>query len=147
MSLSKHNFSDVLSLYNGLLAKYPILTKSLTSGIIGFAGALVSSKLRVINQLLGCRVLISNTYCIQQSKTENLWKTAGPLTVYSVLFAAPVTHYFYNILQKVCGSNLVLKVLIDRLLFCPIFVFVTIYILDILQVCQVCIVWIFAPKL
>ena len=72
---------------------------------------------------------------LQNSKIENLWRSTGPLTIYSALFAAPITHYFYNILQRFFGPNLVAKVLVDRLVFCPIFVFFTLYIIDRLQVC------------
>ena len=57
------------------------------------------------------------------------------MTIYSSLFAAPITHYFYSTLQTIFGPNVVAKVLVDRLVFCPIFVFFTLYILDRLQVC------------
>ena len=57
------------------------------------------------------------------------------MTIYSSLFAAPITHYFYSTLQTIFGPNVIAKVLVDRLVFCPIFVFFTLYILDRLQVC------------
>lgn len=137
MSLSKQTF-DVVSFYNECLASSPILTKALTSGIIGFTGAYVSSKIRVF--IPTCNLCYKQQYnnafiFLQNSKIENLWRSTGPLTIYSALFAAPITHYFYNILQRFFGPNLVAKVLVDRLVFCPIFVFFTLYIIDRLQVC------------
>ena len=132
MSLSKQ--STILGFYNELLANSPLLTKVLTSGIIGFTGAYVSSKLRVISSNFS--VTIWTKLSFQKSHIESLWKSTGPLTTYSALFAAPITHYFYNILQKLFGSNIVAKVLVDRLVFCPVFVFFTLYILDRLQVCS-----------
>ena len=74
MSLSKQTF-DVVSFYNECLASSPILTKALTSGIIGFTGAYVSSKIRVF--IPTCNLCYKQQYnnafiFLQNSKSENL---------------------------------------------------------------------------
>jgi hypothetical protein len=49
MSLSKNGLLyEIASEYNACLRNSPLITKSITSGVIGFAGSLVASKLRVI---------------------------------------------------------------------------------------------------
>ena len=52
MSLSKNGLmSDIATEYNTCLRNSPLITKSITSGVLGFAGSLVASKLRVIIKL------------------------------------------------------------------------------------------------
>ena len=49
MSLSKNELVyEIAAEYNACLRSSPLITKSITSGVIGFAGSLVASKLRVI---------------------------------------------------------------------------------------------------
>lgn len=50
--------SKLLENYDQSLKNQPLLTKSLTSGIIGFAGALVSSKIQVQNTFIFSRIKI-----------------------------------------------------------------------------------------
>ena len=48
MSLSKNSLLySVATDYNNCLKTNPLVTKSITSGVLGFAGSLVASKLRV----------------------------------------------------------------------------------------------------
>ena len=48
MSLSKNSLLlDFVKDYNNSLKTNPLITKSITSGVLGFAGSLVASKLKV----------------------------------------------------------------------------------------------------
>ena len=69
-----------------------------------------------------------------QDSNESLWNKTGPFTTYGLLVAGPVTHYFYNFLEKILGSNIKGKVLFERLVFCPTFLVVTLYVLERLKV-------------
>lgn len=69
-----------------------------------------------------------------QSKNEaGFWKITGPMTTYGLFFVGPVTHYFYNVLESLF-SKTSHKVLFERLVFCPIFLLCTLYILERLNV-------------
>ena len=47
MSLSTLNLQFLLETYKKYLQSHPLLTKSITSGVLGFAGSAVAAKLRV----------------------------------------------------------------------------------------------------
>ena len=48
MSLSKNSLLlEIVKDYNNSLKTNPLITKSITSGVLGFAGSLVASKLKV----------------------------------------------------------------------------------------------------
>ena len=54
MSLSKNSLLlDFVKDYNNALKTNPLITKSITSGVLGFAGSLVASKLRVNLKITG----------------------------------------------------------------------------------------------
>ena len=143
MSLSKSSnyLTLLLEIYNGHLRKTPLLTKSITSGVLSFAGALVASYLRVIFIILifilWSKYFISYHYNpkkFQGSSHSGLLKNTGPFTIYGLVVAGPVTHYFYNFLEKILANNTIGKILFERLVFCPIFLLFTLYILQRLQV-------------
>ena len=54
MSLSKDSLLlDFVKDYNNSLKTNPLITKSITSGVLGFAGSLVASKLKVNLKIIG----------------------------------------------------------------------------------------------
>ena len=54
MSLSKNSLLlEIVKDYNNSLKTNPLITKSITSGVLGFAGSLVASKLRVNLKITG----------------------------------------------------------------------------------------------
>ena len=54
MSLSKNSLLlEIVKDYNNSLKTNPLITKSITSGVLGFAGSLVASKLKVNLKIIG----------------------------------------------------------------------------------------------
>ena len=54
MSLSKNSLLlEIVKDYNNSLKTNPLITKSITSGVLGFAGSLVASKLKVNLKITG----------------------------------------------------------------------------------------------
>eukprot|EP00090_Calanus_glacialis_P029073 TRINITY_DN46621_c0_g1_i1.p1 TRINITY_DN46621_c0_g1~~TRINITY_DN46621_c0_g1_i1.p1 ORF type:complete len:187 (+),score=27.00 TRINITY_DN46621_c0_g1_i1:32-592(+) len=107
---------SVLELYLRLLKANPIITKSITSGIIACAGSSLSQAL---------------------SRGEVSMKVSRSFLIFGSLVTGPVTHYLYIALDRLFpGTGLaksLLRVLTDRLVFSPAFLFVTIYLLGRLQ--------------
>jgi len=114
MSLSTLNLQFLLETYKKYLQSHPLLTKSITSGVLGFAGSAVAAKLRNSN--------------------ESLIESTRPLTIYGLCITGPITHYFYNALEIMLKGNVKGKVLFERLIFAPFFMVLTLYILERLKV-------------
>uniref|UniRef100_A0A3B4B3X3 Uncharacterized protein n=1 Tax=Periophthalmus magnuspinnatus TaxID=409849 RepID=A0A3B4B3X3_9GOBI len=98
---------SLLQQYLMLLKKYPILTKSVTSGILSALGNLLS-------QILEAR------------KKENMG-TPHRQSLYQLLFTGPLSHYFYQLMEVWMPTTdpfcLVKRLLLDRLFFAPAFLF------------------------
>merc|ERR1739838_678036 len=107
---------SILGLYQRLLKANPILTKSITSGIIACAGSSLS------------QVLAGGAVSMKVSRS---------FLIFGSLVTGPVTHYLYIALDRLFpGTGLaksLLRVLTDRLIFSPAFLFLTIYLLGRLQ--------------
>jgi len=92
----------------------PLLTKSITSGVISCAGSCIA---QLATQPQGVSVNVARAFL-----------------VYGGLVTGPVTHYFYILLDKAFpGSGIasrILRVLTDRLIFSPAFLLLTLYLLD-----------------
>merc|ERR1711971_1345605 len=105
---------SLLSAYRGLLRLRPLLTKSITSGVISCAGSCIA---QLATQPQGVSVNV-----------------ARAVLVYGGLVTGPVTHYFYILLDRAFpGSGIasrILRVLTDRLIFSPPFLLLTLYLLD-----------------
>ena len=63
-----------------------------------------------------------------------MWTETKPLTLFGLVFAGPITHYFYNILEVIVKGSTHKKVLFERLVFAPTFVAFTLYVLERLKV-------------
>jgi protein Mpv17 len=101
------------SVYSQLLEQRPLLTKSITSGVISLAADVVCQysfpKKNEQNEL--------NT-------TINISRTVR-FTILGVVYTAPALHYWYGFLGRIIVGNnyysTVNRVLLDQLLFAPLF--------------------------
>ncbi|KAG7480887.1 hypothetical protein MATL_G00061030 [Megalops atlanticus] len=116
----------LLQEYLILLKKYPILTKSVTSGILSALGNLLS-------QALERR---------KRSKNGSLTKDIdilGParFAVYGLCVTGPLSHYFYQLLELLFPSTVpyctLKRLLLDRLIFAPAFLLLFFFIMNILE--------------
>merc|ERR1719300_1374096 len=102
--------------YQELIKSNPIVTKSITSGVIAIIGSSISQA---------------------ASGREVSLRVSQSFLIYGTLLTGPITHYFYRVLDKIFpGKGLttsVLKVLTDRLFFSPAFLALTLYALQRLQ--------------
>lgn len=107
---------NLFQLYQGLLKSNPILTKSITSGVIACLGSSLS-------QVVGEGVVSL--------------KISRSFLIFGSLVTGPVTHYLYNALDRLFPRpgviSSILKVLVDRALFSPVFLTLTLYLLSRLQ--------------
>jgi len=118
-STSKYSYwtlQNLFQLYQGLLHSSPILTKSVTSGVIACAGSSLSQFVSV---------------------GEVSLKISRSFLIFGTLITGPVTHYLYITLDKLFPRpgviTTILKVLVDRALFSPAFLTLTLYLLSRLQ--------------
>lgn len=107
---------DLLRAYTSLLRQWPILTKSGTSALTSCLG---SSLQQVVTEgKVNCNI-------------------ARSFLLYGGLVSGPITHFLYIALDKIFpGPGLtqgLLRVLTDRLIFSPAFLFLTIYLINRLQ--------------
>jgi len=107
---------NILRAYQKLLISNPIVTKSVSSGVIACLGSTLSQAF---------------------SAGEISLKVSRSFLIFGTLITGPVTHYLYTSLDKLFpGSGLAksfLRVLTDRLVFAPCFLFLTLYVLSRLQ--------------
>ncbi|XP_059844007.1 peroxisomal membrane protein 2 [Hypanus sabinus] len=114
----------LLQQYLFLLKKYPILTKSVTSGILSGLG-------NVLSQIMENRRK-------DLSITKNI-TFGGPIRfgVFGLVFTGPLSHYFYLYLDKLFPSNVpysqIKRLLLDRLMFAPAFLALFFVVISLLE--------------
>ncbi|XP_051888221.1 peroxisomal membrane protein 2 [Pristis pectinata] len=114
----------LLQQYLFLLKKYPVLTKSVTSGILSGLGNVLSQVMEQRSKGL--------------SITKNL-SFGGPIRfgVFGLVFTGPLSHYFYLYLDKLIPSNVpysqVKRLLLDRLMFAPAFLALFFVVISLLE--------------
>ncbi|XP_016142014.1 peroxisomal membrane protein 2-like [Sinocyclocheilus grahami] len=104
----------VLQQYLSLLKKYPIITKSVTSGILSAVGNLLSQALeyRKNNK--------------ENSPKKNI-SVLGPVhfAIFGLFITGPVSHYIYQLLEVLLPTTvphcLIKRLLLERLIFAPAF--------------------------
>lgn len=110
------SIQNVLQAYQRLLKTNPILTKSVTSGVIACLGSSLSQA---------------------ASGGEVSLKVSRSFLIFGTLITGPITHYLYIALDKLFPgtglANSFLRVLTDRAVFSPTFLFLTLYLLSRLQ--------------
>ncbi|XP_054630819.1 peroxisomal membrane protein 2 [Dunckerocampus dactyliophorus] len=114
-----------LQQYLFLLKKYPILTKSVTSGILSALGNLLS-------QILEARKKSKN-----DAVKEIDLAGAARYAIYGLLITGPVSHYFYQLMEvwmpgtePYCALK---RLLLDRLVFAPGFLLLFYFVMTILE--------------
>ncbi|XP_075875611.1 peroxisomal membrane protein 2 [Nelusetta ayraudi] len=116
----------LLQQYLLLLKKYPILTKSVTSGILSALGNLLSQTLEARKKA-------------KHGNPCNEIDAAGAAryAVYGLLITGPVSHYFYQLMELWIPSTdpycIVKRLLLDRLFFAPGFLLLFFCVMNILE--------------
>ncbi|TNN69624.1 Peroxisomal membrane protein 2 [Liparis tanakae] len=117
----------VLQQYLLLLKKYPVLTKSVTSGVLTALGNLLS-------QTLEARRKASNGSVVSQMDPAG----AARYALYGLLVTGPLSHHFYQLMEAwlppaepLCALK---RLLLDRLLFAPGFLLVFYLVMNVLEV-------------
>jgi len=110
------SLQSILRMYQGLIKSNPIITKSITNGIIALIGSSISQA---------------------ASGREISLKVSRSFLLFGTFVSGPTIHYFYRALEAIFpgkgfGTSL-LKVLTDRLVFNPVFLPLTLYVLGRLQ--------------
>ncbi|XP_018604469.1 peroxisomal membrane protein 2 isoform X1 [Scleropages formosus] len=116
----------LLQQYLYLLKRYPILTKSFTSGILSALGNLLSQVLeKRAKAKRGCQAKDIDTFGIAR------------FAVYGVCVTGPISHYFYQLLELLVPSSapccMVKRLLLDRLVFAPAFLLLFFVVMNILE--------------
>nr|XP_046243320.1 peroxisomal membrane protein 2 [Scatophagus argus] len=116
----------LLQQYLVLLKKYPILTKSVTSGVLSALGNLLS-------QILEARKKAKNGGPVNAIDTAGATRYA----IYGLFITGPVSHYFYQLMEVWMPSTdpycIVKRLLLDRLFFAPGFLLLFYFVMNILE--------------
>ncbi|XP_040010140.1 peroxisomal membrane protein 2 isoform X1 [Xiphias gladius] len=116
----------LLQQYLVLLKKYPILTKSVTSGILSALGNLLS-------QILEARKKATNGALVSEIDSAGATRYA----IYGLFITGPVSHYFYQLMEVWMPTTdpycIVKRLLLDRLLFAPGFLLLFYFVMNILE--------------
>lgn len=116
----------VLQQYLLLLRKYPIITKSVTSGVLSALGNILSQALE------------SSENSKEKSPRKKI-NVLGPVTfaIYGLVITGPVSHYFYHLLEVLFPTTvpycLVKRLLLERLIFAPAFLLVFYVVMNALE--------------
>ncbi|CAH2294922.1 peroxisomal membrane 2 [Pelobates cultripes] len=114
----------LLRTYLRLLRERPIVTKSVTSGILSALGNLLSQSIERRRK---------------RQKSSKEVDLVGPLrfAVYGFLFTGPLSHYFYLFLEQMIPSSAPLagirRLLLDRLIIAPAFLLLFFCVMNILE--------------
>ncbi|AWP07076.1 putative peroxisomal membrane protein 2 isoform 3 [Scophthalmus maximus] len=116
----------VLQQYLFLLKKYPVLTKSVTSGILSALGNLLS-------QILEARKKAKTGAPVSELETAG----AARYAIYGLFITGPVSHFFYQLMETWLPATdpycIVKRLLLDRLFFAPGFLLIFYFVMNILE--------------
>ncbi|KAM4577262.1 peroxisomal membrane protein 2-like [Odontesthes bonariensis] len=116
----------VLQQYLILLKKYPILTKSVTSGILSALGNLLS-------QILEARKKAKSGAGVNEIDVAGATRYA----VYGFFITGPVSHFFYQLMEAWIPTTdslcVVKRLLLDRFIFAPGFLLIFYFVMNILE--------------
>ncbi|KAF7661983.1 hypothetical protein LDENG_00248630 [Lucifuga dentata] len=116
----------LLQQYLVLLKKYPILTKSVTSGILSALGNLLT-------QILEAKQKAKHGAPVKEIDTAGTARYA----IYGFLITGPVSHFFYQLMEAWIPSTdsycIVKRLLLDRLIFAPSFLLLFFFVMNILE--------------
>jgi len=121
----KAALSKALQLYSSLLQRKPVLTKACTSACTGALGNLLSQYL-TIRSSSGIKKRVD-------------WYSVACYAVTGFVLVGPAMHHYYRLVEKLLPTTVsycrVKRLLVDRLLYTPAFLFVYLYLLCILEGC------------
>ncbi|XP_041378739.1 peroxisomal membrane protein 2-like [Gigantopelta aegis] len=126
MSWSKEKddnaLDKALNTYSKLIQERPVLTKAITSACISSLGNILS-QLIVPSSQLGNKIA---------------WRSVLSYASFGFFISGPVVHHWYRLLEHLGGSKkdstvVIKKILADRLLFTPPFIFTFLYVISILE--------------
>ncbi|XP_057688716.1 peroxisomal membrane protein 2 [Corythoichthys intestinalis] len=116
----------LLHQYLLLLKKYPILTKSVTSGILSALGNLLS-------QILEARKKAQSDASVREIDTAGVLRYA----IFGLFITGPISHYFYHLMETGMPTTdpycVVKRLLLDRLVFAPGFLMIFYIVMNILE--------------
>ncbi|XP_029999786.1 peroxisomal membrane protein 2 [Sphaeramia orbicularis] len=116
----------LLQQYLILLKKYPILTKSVTSGILSGLG-------NILSQVLEARKKARNGASVEEIDTAGVARYA----IYGLFITGPVSHYFYQLMEVWMPSTdpycIIKRLLLDRLIFAPGFLLLFYLVMNLLE--------------
>ncbi|KAL7839222.1 hypothetical protein SRHO_G00258800 [Serrasalmus rhombeus] len=116
----------LLQQYLVLLKKYPIITKSVTSGVLSALGNLLSQYLESKKKRKQGR----------PAKEVDLY---GPVrfAVYGLVITGPVSHYFYHLLEALFPATepycMLKRLLLERLIIAPAFLLLFFVVMNALE--------------
>ncbi|XP_028824622.1 peroxisomal membrane protein 2-like [Denticeps clupeoides] len=116
----------LLQQYLRLLHKYPIMTKSITSGVLSALGNVLSQALE------GRR-------SVQASSPVKSLDALGPLRFagYGLCITGPCSHHFYQMLEVLLPASqphfMVKRLLLDRLLYAPLLLLLFFLVMNVLE--------------
>ncbi|RDD41006.1 Peroxisomal membrane protein 2 [Trichoplax sp. H2] len=109
----------LLDRYFYLLQHYPLATKSITSAILAGLGDFISQKLA------------------QGGQGTIVWRNVGAYAFFNLIVTGPLSHFYYQWLEKLVPSKVpfapAVRVLVDRLIFAPPFLFLVFYLVALFQ--------------
>lgn len=117
---------SLLQQYLILLKKYPILTKSVTSGILSALGNLLSQTVEARKKA-------------RHGAEAKEFDRAGAAryAIFGLLFTGPLSHYFYQLMEVWMPTTdpycLVKRLLLDRLFFAPAFLLLFYFVMTVLE--------------
>ncbi|XP_005916423.1 peroxisomal membrane protein 2 [Haplochromis burtoni] len=116
----------LLQQYLVLLKRYPILTKSVTSGILSALGNLLS-------QFVEARRKAQKGAPVSNIDAAG----AARYAIYGLLITGPVSHLFYQLMEVWIPTTdrfcVVKRLLLDRLIFAPGFLLLFYFVMNILE--------------
>ncbi|KAL4636115.1 peroxisomal membrane protein 2 isoform X1 [Arapaima gigas] len=116
----------LLQQYLYLLKKYPVLTKSVTSGVLSALGNLLS-------QALERRAKAQRGSAAKDIDALGIARFAS----YGFCVTGPVSHYFYQLLELLVPSSvpycMAKRLLLDRLVFAPAFLLLFYVVMNVLE--------------
>ncbi|XP_041854549.1 peroxisomal membrane protein 2 [Melanotaenia boesemani] len=116
----------LLQQYLVLLKKYPILTKSVTSGILTALGNLLS-------QIVEARKKAKSGAQVNEIDVAGATRYA----IFGLFITGPVSHFFYQLMEIWMPTTdpfcVVKRLLLDRLIFAPGFLLLFYFVMNILE--------------
>ncbi|CAL8344436.1 unnamed protein product [Lota lota] len=116
----------LLQQYLFLLKKYPILTKSVTSGILSSLG-------NILSQFLEANKNAKNGKPMKEIDRA----AATRYAIFGLFLTGPLSHYFYQLMEVWMPTTdpycIVKRLLLDRLVFAPVFLFIFYLVMNTLE--------------